>query len=210
MANEIRFPPPQELPESPRGVILHWTGGSHRASSRDKAHYHFLIEHLEGNPETPEDDQLNYLSGVPLERNMRELSSSDPSYASDPETGYAAHTAGFNSHSIGLALCGMRGARDHRPGRPVDPGPSPITRLQVRGMFTLLRQICAVYRLQPVEGQVFTHFEAEALHGVEQARKWDVGWIPGRRFAQRDVGPWIRRYLRRALDGDPIHYPGTP
>lgn len=205
MPNEVQFPDPDDLPQRPDRIICHWSAGGLEASAHDLQHYHYLIEHIEVDPRDASDDRVNYVGGVPLERNMQDVGRM-PSYASNPSVGYAAHTRNFNSGSIGLSLCGMRGAVDHRPGGEVEPGPSPITRLQVRAMFNLLRQLCAVYGLNPVEREVFTHYEAEHLHGVEQDQRWDITWIPGRRMARNDVGPWIRRNLARVLDGASLDY----
>ena len=67
-------------------IILHWSAGGYTPSQVDFEHYHFLVlkngDILKGKY-TPEDN-LNCNDGH-----------------------YAAHTGGFNTGSIGIALCAM-------------------------------------------------------------------------------------------------------
>jgi hypothetical protein len=184
-------------------MILHWTAGGHKAVYMDTLHYHILVEYYEGNIADPADDEINILSGTPIYRNAGDVSGRPAAHRT--EGGYAAHTRGFNSGSVGLALCGMRGAADHRPEvgdvGNVDPGPSPITRQQIEVMVGLIVQFCTIWGFRPTEDRVFTHYEAEALHKVTQAGKWDITYIPGKLFSRRDVGPWIRRKAGDWMDG---------
>jgi hypothetical protein len=128
----------------------------------------------------------------------------------DPDNGYAAHTGKFNSYSVGLALCGMRGAVDRRPkdsgvSGAVDPGTHPITVMQIRTMIALCVQFCAIYSYRPTEDRIFTHWEAEHLHNRPQTQgRWDITWIPGKFFTRRDVGPWIRRQVFNWREGRTI------
>ena len=157
-----------EWPASPipgiERVILHWTAGGHLATTHELLSYHILVEHEEGIPDDPSDDKVLVVAGVPLERNAGSVRGKPPAER-NPEAGYAAHTRGMNSRSIGLALCGMRGAVDKRPEAggigDVDPGPSPITTQQVDVVIGLLVQFCTIWGVLPTEDRVLTHYEAE-------------------------------------------------
>lgn len=189
---------------TPERIICHWTAGGHLASDHDRCSYHYLIEHHTRDPEDPDDDVTRVISGVPVERNMRRLAGL-PSYCCDAEHGYAAHTLGFNSGSVGVSLCGMRDATDYRPARPVDPGSAPITARQVRSLIGTCASLLAEYDLEVSEETLFTHAEAEWLHDRPQRGKWDITWVPYRQdLGPREVGPWIREQVGRALRGEPI------
>ena len=181
--------------------VLHWTAGGHLAHPDERLRYHILVEHDEGPTPDPADDEINVLAGVAIERNAGSVSGM-PGAHREAEIGYAAHVRGFNSGSLGLSLCGMRGAVDYRPGGDVDPGPSPITSRQVEVMIGLIVQFLTICGYAPTEDRVFSHWEAGTLHGRPQGGRWDIGWIPGHVFARRDVGPWIRRQVRDFLEGD--------
>ena len=68
-------------------VIAHWTAGAGRASAKDKAHYHRLVEY----------DGTVVAGAEAVEDNI---------VTSDGD--YAAHTLRLNTGSIGVAMCGMR------------------------------------------------------------------------------------------------------
>lgn len=192
-------------------LILHWTAGGHESTAPERTKYHWLLEHDAGAAGDPDDDLVRLVAGVPEDRNARSVRDLPP-YHQDPEKGYAAHTSGFNSHSLGLSLCGMRGAWDYRPGpRGVEPGPSPITRLQVRGLIMSCVAILGKHGLDPIPEQLFTHYEAEKLHGVDQYPlgagiwRWDITWLPHRQDVGKDqVGEWIREQVDRARQGRSI------
>lgn len=199
-----------EWPDAPivgiERMILHWTagesdipnGGSHFAAPDEYRRYHILVEHDEGETPDPADDLIHVLAGVPIERNAGSVKGMHGAH-NDPEKGYAAHTRGFNSGSLGLSLCGMRGAVDYRPGGDVDPGPSPISSRQVEVMVGLIVQFCQLWGYSPTEDRVFTHWEAGAIHDRPQGGRWDISWIPGHVFTRRDVGPWIRRQVSERM-----------
>ncbi|MCP4902581.1 MAG: hypothetical protein GY906_36925 [bacterium] len=208
----MSFPPSlSDLPAPPRRVILHWTAGRHLASWDEKKHYHIVIEHNDQGTEDPSDDAAHIAAGTPIERNMRDLRGV-PTIMDDPQRGYAPHTARFNSYSIGVSLAGMRGAIDRRedddgvlhPRSLVDPGTTPITRLQVLSMIGLCVSLSALYNLEVSEDTFFTHFEAQYIHGVKQKQKWDITWIPGREFCRSNAGPWIRDQIIRQQKGQQV------
>lgn len=198
------WPDPDSLPAPPERFILHWTAGGNRAAQHDLLSYHLAIEHHEGMPEDPSDDTVAYRQGVPLDRNMRQLSMGDPPAIRDPDVGYAAHTSRFNSFSAGVALCGMRGAHDFRPEGTVSPGPSPITLEQVRALLSVCAVAVEIYGLEVSERTFFTHFEADHIHGRPQPGKWNITWIPGFHLNREDVGPYLRDQLQRWVDGEEI------
>jgi hypothetical protein len=167
------------------------------------------VEHEEGDPLDPGDDVVLVTEGVPLGRNAGDVTGKPPAHRW-PAEGYAAHTKGFNSGSVGLALCGMRGAVDRRPDEgqvgDVDPGPSPITSQQLNVAIALCVQFLTIWGFHPTEDRIFTHYEAEALHGVKQSGKWDITYIPGKLFSRRACGPWIRRQIGRFMDGKQVEW----
>lgn len=198
---------------SARRLILHWTAGGHEPTAEELLRYHYLVAHMAGETDEPEDDWSKIVNGVPPERNLRGLAGV-PAAHRDPEHGYAAHTAGFNSWSLGVSLCGMRDAVDRRPDLGVYPGPSPITTQQLLALFSLLVWLLNSHNLDPVPDQLFTHYEAETLHGVDQVPKgpgtwkWDVSWVPHRPdLGKDDVGDWLREQAARHREGKPLDLP---
>lgn len=145
--------PADWLDGRPEGLVIHWTGGGPRPSAEDKRHYHLIID---------QEGQVH--------RGSYLISDNDDT--SDQE--YAAHTRGFNTHRVGVALSGMINARE----RPFDPGPYPIKPLQ----WDVLIEVCA--RLAhhydwPITEQVFTfHSRVQQVHGVQQLGKWDISVLP--------------------------------
>lgn len=177
-----------------RAIIWHWTGGAHKANAVDRRSYHHLIEQHA--------TRVRHIAGVPAERNMRSLVGV-PSAHNDPEDGYAAHAGGLNTGTIGLALCGMRGATDLRPGRDVVPGPSPITLHQVRALLGASASFAFAHGLPVTEETFLGHHEVRRVYGVGVA-KWDVSWLPGLNLAPHDVGPYLREQLSRWIAGEMI------
>lgn len=196
------WPDVDSLPSRPERLICHWTAGGHRATEHELLRYHLLIEHHEGDPTDPSDDSVRGVAGVPVERNCGQVSAPAAHNAPDGE-GYAAHVRLFNSGSIGVAACAMRGAVDRRPGGTVDPGPSPLTREQVVALVKVGVEFCASYEYRPIDDRVMTHQEVETLHGVDQRGKWDLSWLPFGDYGPDEVGPFLREQVARALDGEP-------
>lgn len=158
-------------------IILHWTAGSHTPSANDKAHYHILIDG-EGSPH----------------RGKHAITANVPPLKKKK---YAAHTAGTNSHSIGLSICCMSNGRE----RPYDPGPFPITRAQWQAMAQAAAELCLAYGIGVKRTTVLGHGEVQDLLNRPQSGKWDpmvMPWEPGLPF--REVGDRIRDDVRRRLD----------
>jgi N-acetyl-anhydromuramyl-L-alanine amidase AmpD len=134
-------------------VVFHWTAGSNKASATDKEHYHILIEG---------DGKL--IRGDPaIDKNV-----------SPVKPGYAAHTRGLNSGSIGVSLCGMAGATES----PFNAGRTPITRIQWEILSTVLADLCRRYSIPVTRGTVLSHAEVQPTLGVAQRGKWDITRLP--------------------------------
>ena len=161
-------------------IIMHWTGGGHRANHVDLRHYHYIIE-----------GDGNVVNGDhPPEANR---------HIAQPNNGstYAAHTARLNTGSIGVALAAMHQAKD----RPFNRGPSPITEAQLDALAKLCADLCAKYDIPVERHTVLTHAEVQPTLKVAQAGKWDITWVPGM-VGPGDpvaVGDGLRDRIRAAM-----------
>jgi hypothetical protein len=155
------------LPSAPQRIILHWTGGGHRANAVDRRAYHYLVE----------GDGTVLAGDFPVAANLR------PPLLSGR---YAAHTGGFNTSSVGVSFCGM-GSEDARlTFAQVDAGLHFVARLC---------RAWGLRPLDPA--RLFAHHEAWTLHGVRGTQnhlKQDIRWLPWdrARLTEPEVGPWIR------------------
>jgi N-acetyl-anhydromuramyl-L-alanine amidase AmpD len=178
----------------PSRIIIHWTAGGRYANAVDRQSYHYLVQ-----------QDGSVVQGVSVAKNLRNIP------PRTPRSEYAAHTAGFNSWSVGVALCGMRGAV---PGGPY--GPDPITESQVMAMCGLVGQLCRDWDLDVDADTVFHHAEAQTIHGRPQAGKWDITEIPFAPDVPPDeVGLWLRARIYLAKVGPPeirpvLHQPTLP
>jgi hypothetical protein len=173
----------RDLPNPPRRIILHWTGGAAKANAVDRSRYHFVVEN----------DGLVVLGTHPIAANMRQLRATDP---------YAAHTGGFNSFSIGLSFAGMLG---WTPGGTTR---HPLTQVQVESGMRFVAHLCRRYRLDPVNStHLFTHTEAWTLHkvrGTVNHQKTDITHLPFLpTLKPQDVGPHLRQMAAVALRSIP-------
>lgn len=130
-------------------IIVHWTAGTHLASSLDRAHYHLLIE---------ADGRL--VRGVP----------SIALNAKPASPGYAAHTLNCNTGSIGVSLCCMAGAFE----RPFASGLAPMTRTQWERLPHVLADLCRAYGIAVTPETVLSHAEVQGTLGIKQRGKWDI------------------------------------
>ena len=153
-------------------IILHWSAGGYTPSQVDFEHYHFLVlEHgdiLKGKY-TPEDN-LNCNDGH-----------------------YAAHTGGFNTGSIGIALCAMYGYKN-----PKNPGNYPFLRVQGEAMWAYCATLLKKYGLKPLKDTVLTHYEVgKMLPNSTSAGKIDITFIPYEPLITADeAGDYIRNKVR--------------
>lgn len=135
-------------------VIIHWTGGGHKASILDKQHYHYIIE----------GDGRIVAGNLPPEANLNVN-----------DGAYAAHTRGLNTESIGVSMAAMAGALD----APLNWGRSPLMPAQVESMCRWVADLCERYAIPVTRKTVLTHAEVFPTLGIKQAGKWDVRCLPG-------------------------------
>ena len=172
----------EDLPAKPRRIILHWTAGGPEANATDLSAYHYVVE------------QSGVVrEGVPVRRNLRQLSGL-------PVSEYAAHTRGLNSYSVGVSLAGMHGASEGGPY-----GRWPITEGQARAACAWVARLLDAWGMEVTRETVFHHWEAEHLHGVPQAGKWDITvfpWDPA--VLPHETGPTLREWVRQAGMDEPM------
>ena len=158
-------------------IIIHWTAGGNKANATDKRHYHIIVE-----------GDGNIVSG------NHPFSANDPIRHPNDSSTYAAHTRGANTKAIGIAMAGMRGAKE----RPFDHGPSPITTLQVNAMIAEVAILCRIHGIPVARETVLTHAEVQSTLGIAQRNKWDVMWLPGMAAAgdAHKIGDDIRDCVR--------------
>ncbi len=158
-------------------IIIHWTAGGGRANATDKAAYHRLVEH---------DGRI--IRGTET--------IADNVVTSDGD--YAAHTRNLNTQSIGVSMCGMRGAKEY----PFDPGPSPLTEVQFLAMCRLVGELCRQYSIPLTNKTVLTHAEVEPTLGVKQRNKWDIIRLPFKPglVGAIPVGDYIRETIAQVSD----------
>lgn len=130
-------------------IIVHWTAGAHKASGLDRSHYHILIE-----------DDGRLVRGLPsIDLNQAPV-----------RKGYAAHTLGCNSGSIGVSLCCMAGAIES----PFAAGSAPMKRAQWETLPKVLAELCRRYGIAVTSKTVLSHAEVQGTLGIKQRGKWDI------------------------------------
>jgi hypothetical protein len=134
-----------------RSISLHWTAHDYEAVFPA---YHFCLRGV---------SEIEVVATHDLRANMRDVRLA-------PERPYAAHTAGRNSWSIGLAVCAMAGAR------PSDFGAFPLLPGQIDALCVVAGRLAAAYGI-PLAA-IRTHAEAALEDGYFGAdgddRRWDV------------------------------------
>ncbi|SOC38955.1 N-acetylmuramoyl-L-alanine amidase [Rhizobium subbaraonis] len=130
-------------------VIVHWTAGTYTASENDRAHYHVLIDG----------------SGKPV-RGIPSIKLNEVAKAGN---GYASHTLGCNSGSIGVSMCCMGGAMES----PFSAGKYPMTREQWDAMTSAVADLCRRYAIPVTDKTVLSHAEVQNNLGIAQRGKWD-------------------------------------
>lgn len=157
-------------------IVMHWTAGTGKASATDKKHYHEVVE-----------ASGNRVSGDLLPE--ANLDTSDGKYA--------AHTRALNTGSVGLSMCGMKGAIE----RPFKAGQYPLTEVQLKEFTKMVAEYCDTYKIPVTKYTVLTHAEVEPTLKVWQRGKWDIMWLPGMVEPEDPVyvGNKIRRMVRVEL-----------
>jgi hypothetical protein len=140
-----------------RSISLHWTAHDYEAVFPA---YHFCLRGV---------SDIVVAQTHDLRANMRDLRLDSPGP-------YAAHTLGRNSWSIGLALCGMAGAR------PADFGRYPLTGAQIDALCAVARRLADAYRI-PLAA-IRTHAEAALEDGYfgagDDGLRWDIARLEAR------------------------------
>ncbi len=164
-----------------KGVIMHWTGGTHNVSRLDKKHYHSIFAgdgtRVPGN-RTREDNE-NTSDGV-----------------------YAAHTYRMNTNYVGVSIACMGGKKGTVKWaaklKDVVFGRYPPTPEQVTAMCKWVANLCFIYDI-PVSGvTVLTHGEVEKNLKVKQKGKWDINFLP---WLNRGGNTYVGDYLRKRIRG---------
>lgn len=156
--------------------IVHWTGGTHKASELDRKHYHFLIE----------GDGTVITGKWPVLANVTPKGSA-----------YAAHTRGANTGSGGVSMCCMAGATES----PFRAGKWPMTRAQWDRMIITVADLCRKYDIAVTPSTVLTHAEVEKTLGIKQAGKWDITRIAfdPSKIGAKACGDYLRAGVSAAI-----------
>lgn len=158
----------------PFRIVMHWTAGGNSANASDLKSYHEIIE---GDGSRVPGDKL-------------------PESNNDTSDGhYAAHTRAFNTGAIGLAMAGMKGAKES----PFRKGSSPISEEQVLSFAKVVAEYAETYDIPIDREHVLSHKEVHHTHGVYQD-KWDIMWLPGMTKPAHavEVGDKLREMIRSA------------
>lgn len=168
-------------------IVLHWTAGTHTASSLDRQHYHLMIQ---GDGSVVYGDKPVSANAAPLSAN------------------YAAHTRGLNTESIGVAVCAMHNAKQS----PFDPGKYPITDAQIARLVKEVARLASGYGIPVTRQTILSHAEVQPTLGVAQAGKWDIAWLPGRSKANDPIGcgDYLRSLIADQINGAPPVRPDAP
>lgn len=132
-------------------VIAHWSVTRYKADQTSKAHYHFIVEgdgNVVAGDKKPEDNIST-------------------------RNGYAAHTLGCNTGSIGIACAAMSGATG-----VTNFGDYPITEIQFNSMCRKIAELCIRYGIEPGPRTVLSHAEVQGTLGIKQRGKWDIAVLP--------------------------------
>lgn len=166
-----------------RRIVSHWTAGSYVANSTDKQAYHLITELKNGKP--------NYVKGVPsIAFNSGGL-----------QDGYAAHTRGLNTDSIGMSIACMGGARE----APFDAGKWPMTLDLFMAHCEAIAQCAAFYEIPITRQTILTHAEVQPTLGVAQRAKWDYTRLPFKPELKGaiPIGDYMREQVARFLHMQP-------
>ena len=178
------------VPNFPRGdlrrIYLHWTGGDYRTVYPA---YHFCVA-------------LD-VDGSPLVATTNDVCANMRDVRADAAALYAAHTAGRNSHALGLAVCGMLGAT------PADFGSFPLRDEMLDAFCGLAARACVAYAIPIDAKSVMTHAEAALLdgyYGSAEGERWDIArLVPDMRPLEPDdatrTGELLRARIRAFASG---------
>jgi len=159
-----------------KGIIWHWTGGSHNVGKKDKKHYHEIIA---GNG-------VSVLGDWPISANEKIVKGQ----------GYAAHTFNSNTGFIGLAIACMAGATK----RPLTYGKYPPTKKQVDELIISTAHYCRVYNIPVSRTTTLSHAEVQTNLGIKQRGKWDIIALPWlKKKGALAVGDYLRARVKTEI-----------
>ncbi len=174
------------LPNLPRAdlrrIALHWTGDDYRTTF---SAYHFCIA-------LGDDDRPFVVATHDVRANARDVGASDAPYA--------AHTRGRNSYTIGVAVCGMRGAVPH------DFDAHPLRDDMMEATCALVAHLARAYAIDVGAETIATHAEAavdDGYFGCGDEQRWDIArLVPEARPLEandaRATGDVLRERIARA------------
>ena len=140
-----------------RAISLHWTAYDYETVFPA---YHYCLQGV---------SDVIVAATHDLRANMRDL-------RVDPAGPYAAHTARRNSYAIGLAVCGMAGAR------PGDFGAYPLAEAQIDALCAVARRLADAYAIPAAA--IRTHAEFAVEDGYFGAggddERWDIALLAPR------------------------------
>lgn len=138
-------------------IITHWTGGSYKANSTDKRHYHVIFE---GDGKEVFGDH--------------QISDNSSKHGNLKAGKYAAHTRMCNTDSIGLSLAcmGGKGVTERNFGK------YPMTEKQFEAMCDRAAYYCEMYKIPITNKTVLSHAEVQPNLGITQRSKWDYTVLP--------------------------------
>ncbi len=156
----------------PRRIVMHWTAGKNEANDSDLDKYHEVVE----------GDGTRVLCNRRPEANNN---------VNDGD--YAAHTRRFNTGAIGLAMCGMQGAKES----PFRKGRYPIAEPQVEAFISMVAEYADTYQIPIDRRHVLSHKEVHHTYGIFQD-KWDIMWLPHMAAPGHavDIGDSLRDRIR--------------
>jgi hypothetical protein len=184
------LPPPVRVrewqPELPpgdlRSIVLHWTAADYDATFPA---YHFCLRGA---------GDVLVVATHDLRANMRDLRAEAAA-----GTPYAAHVAGRNSWTVGIAVCAMGGATPHDFGR------WPITAAHVDALVRVARFVADAYGI--AVAAIRTHAEVALEDGYFGADgddgRWDIARLapsplPLAPHDAHETGNFLRERIARA------------
>lgn len=159
-------------------IVCHWTAGAYNPSANDLSHYHLLVD---GDSE--------------LHRGTHSIAQNHH----DARGGYAAHTYGLNTDSIGVSICCMGGAQGKQ-----SLGRYPLKKEQWETLAHAVAELCTKYKLEPTEREVLMHGDVHRVYGIDQWGKWDINFLPwAPKMGHDDVGHEFRRLVKEYMASPP-------
>lgn len=134
-------------------IVGHWTGGTGSANDVDRRVYHEITE----------------ASGVRVPGDLA------PEANIDLRNGiYARHAGQFNTGAIGLAMAGMKGARE----KSFEWGRYPLQVPQLKAFTICWAEHCLTYDIPVSRDTTVLHSEVLPRFG-RGIYKWDINILPG-------------------------------